>query len=354
MPAFPGKDETKPVATTSHPDTVKPEAPVPAAPLDVKLVSKSVLLGYDPNRDDWFVLEHPSLRLPIPAGEAPAAQKEDPSSQLVAPIAVPTGWDRRTDVLAAPEPFDSQLDLGDGLCRLWLIGGTSARLLAPAGASRFGIELREGRIVLRSGVPAGASYTPLVVMLVVRGEQWQLEFLRPETQCGIEIMPLFPNKPGQDAKEVGYRGGLYVVSGDVRFTQAFGRQRTLVAGRWISLAPGDLAVATDLSGVSYRAKGPIPGWLTPETHKIPPSITRIAHDFGEAFLPDQPVSLSIATVAKNDRNPKISEMATKTLALTRQYPALVEVLAQVPHDEAVDAAGKGLRAWLALTVDLLD
>jgi hypothetical protein len=220
--------------------------------------------------------------------------------------------------------------------------------LAPAGASRFGVELREGRIVLRSSVPAGASYTPLVVMIVVRGEQWQLEFLRPETQCGIEIIPLFPNKPGQDAKEVGYRGGLYVVQGDVRFTQAFGRQRTLVAGRWISLAPGDLAVATDLSGMSYRGKGPIPGWLTPETRKIPPSQQRIAHDFGEAFLPDQPISLSIATVAKSDRNPKISELAAKTLALTRQYPALVEVLAQVPHDEAVDAAGKGLRAWLPL------
>jgi hypothetical protein len=349
VPGIPGH-EPKSAATAGA--TAKPDKPQPEPPLDVKLVSKTgVLLGYDPNREDWFVLERPSLKLPAPVDETPKVEKGDPSNQFVSPAPpVPMPGDRRADLLAAPEPFDSQLDLGDGLCRLWVIGGSSARLLAPAGASRFGIELREGRIVLRSGLgpnPASA-YTPLVVTLVVRGEQWQLEFLRPDTQCGIEITPLFPNKPGQDAKEVSYNGGLYVVSGDVRFTEAKGRQRTLAAGRWISLAPSDLDVATDLSGSSFRAKGAAPNWLTPETHKIPPSLTRIAKDFGEAFLPDQPVSLSIGTLAKSEKNPKIAELAAKTLALTGQYASLVEVLAQVPHDEAVEAAARGLRAWLPI------
>jgi len=354
-PGIPGA-ESKPTGTnpasTSNPTAAKPDKVTPEAPLDVKLVSKSgVLLGYDPNRDDWFVLERPSLKLPVPTDEAPKAQKEDPANQLIAPAPpVPMAGERRADLLAAPEPFDSQLSIGDGLCRLSLVGGSSARLLAPAGASRFGVELREGRIVLRSGIPQnpGAAYTPLVVTLVVRGEQWQLEFLRPESQCGIEIIPLFPKKPGQDAKEVGYRGGLYVVEGDLRFTESIGRQRTLVAGRWISLAPDDLAVATDLAGSAFRNKGVVPTWLSPENHRLPPSLVKTARDFGEGFLPDQPVSLSIGTVAKNDRNPKIAELAVKTLALTRQYPTLVEVLAQVPHDEAVEAAAKGLRAWLPL------
>jgi hypothetical protein len=340
VPGIPGS-EAKPSA-----------AIVPEAPLDVKLVSKTgVLLGYDPSRNDWFVLERPSLKLPAPADDASRAQKGDPASELVAPTpAAPVSRDLRADLLAAPEPFDSQLDIGDGLCRMWIVGGSCAQLLAPAGTSRFGIEVREGRVVLRSGLPSdGGTYKPLAITLVVRGEQWQLEFLRPDTQCGIEITPKFPTRPGQDAKEVSFHGGLYVVSGDVRFTEAIGRQRTLVAGRWISLAPGDLAVATDLSGASFRGKGLVPAWLTPETHRLPPSQTRIAHDFGEAFLADQPVSLSIGTVAKNDKNPKIAELAAKTLALTGQYATLVEVLAQVQHDEAVEAAAKGLRAWLPMS-----
>ncbi|HET6328952.1 MAG TPA: hypothetical protein VFG04_29985 [Planctomycetaceae bacterium] len=348
VPGIPGLDP-KPTAPMT-PESAKPEKTTPEAPLDVKLVSKAgVLLGYDPNRDDWFVLERPSLKLPAPAEDA-RAQKGDPANELVAPTPpVPMAGERRADLLAAPDPFDSQLDIGDGLCRMWIIGGSSARLLAPAGASRFGIEVREGKIVLRSGAPNTGPYKPLVITVVVSREQWQLEFLRPETQCGIDITPLYPNRPGQDAKEVSYRGGLYVVSGEARFTEAKGRQGTLVAGTWISLKPGDLAVATDLSGTSFRGKGPIAGWLTPETHRIPPSQTRIAHDFGEGFLADQPISLSIGTVAKSDKNPKISELAAKTLALTRQYPTLVEVLAQVQHDEAVDAAAKGLRAWLPLS-----
>jgi hypothetical protein len=352
-PGIPGT-ESKPAAA-SNPLPAKPDKVTPEAPLDVKLVSKTgVLLGYDDNRDDWFVLERPSLKLPAPTEEAPKAQKDDAANQLIAPTPpVPLAGERKADLLAAPEPFDSQLNIGDGLCRVWLIGGTSARLLAPAGASRFGIDVREGRIVLRSGVPQnpGAAYTPLIITLVVRGEQWQLEFLRPETQCGIEITPMFPKKPGQEAKDVSYRGGLYVVEGDLRFTEAIGRQRTLVAGRWISLAPEDLAVATDLSGSAFRGKGTVPAWLTPENHRVPPSLTKTARDFGEGFLPDQPVSLSIGTVAKNDRNPKIAELAAKTLALTRQYSTLVEVLAQVPHDEAVEAAAKGLRAWLPLAAN---
>jgi hypothetical protein len=349
-PGIPGPDARSP-ATTSGPVPGASGKPGPEPPLDVKLISKSgVLLGYDPNRDDWFVLERPSLKLPAPADEASNNGKGDRAGQLVTPAPpVPMAGERRADLLASPEPFDGQLDIGDGLCRMWILGGSSARLLAPGGASRFGIEVREGRIVLRSGSQRnpGTVYTPLVITLVVRGEQWQLEFLRPETQCGIEITSLFPTHPGEDAKEVGYRGGLYVMSGDIRFTEAVGRQRTLVAGRWISLAPGDLAVATDLAGSSFRGKG-TPAWLNPELRKTPPSLQRITRDFEAAFLPDQPVSLSIGTIAKSDRNPKIAELAAKTLALTRQYPTLVEVLAQVPHDEAVEAAAKGLRAWLAL------
>src|SRR6202035_2127613 len=134
-----------------------------------------------------------SLKLPAPAEDTANNGKGDPAGQLATPAPpVPMAGERRADLLASPEPFDNQLDIGDRLCRMWILGGSSARLLAPGGTSRFGIEVREGRIVLRSGSQKdpGTAYTPLIITLVVRGEQWQLEFLRPETQCGIEITSL--------------------------------------------------------------------------------------------------------------------------------------------------------------------
>ena len=145
----------------------------------------------------------------------------------------------------------------------------------------------------------------------------QLTFLRPETQCGLEILPAFPTRPGEDAKETSYRGGLYVVSGDVQFTESVGRQRKLTAGRCISLAPLDRAVATDLSGGAFRATGgSLLSWLNPESRRPPAALAKALRDYEAEFLPDQPVSASIGTVAKNERNPKIAELAVKTLALT--------------------------------------
>jgi hypothetical protein len=111
----------------------------------------------------------------------------------------------------------------------------------------------------------------------------------------------------------------------------------------------DRAVATDTSGFAIRTKtGTVLAWLNPDSRRIPGAQVKIAREFEGDFLPDQPVSASIGTVAKNDRNAKIAELAVKTLALTNQYPMLVEVLAQVRNEEPVQAAANGLRSWLPL------
>jgi len=362
----PAPPESKPAATGGPSKVPSPPEPAPVAEPapDVRLVSNNgILLGYDMGREDWYAVGRPGLTLPNPADSPDDVPKGEVAKIQVPAPPTPMVTNRRADQLVAPEPFDSQLEFGDKLCTMWLIGGTSVRLLAPSGSSRFGVELDQGRIVLRSGgskMPA-AEYRPLVVAVAPRpatagtqnGELWQIEFLRPETQCGLEIWPDFPTKPGEDAKETSYHGTLYVVSGEIRLTESVGRQRTLSAGRWIPLAPGDRAVATDMNGANFRPKGsgPTPAWLTPDTHRLPTALLKIARDFEKDFLPDQPVSLSIGTIAKNERNPKVAELAVKTLALTGQYPTLVEVLGQVPHEEAVQAAANGLRTWLPLAAD---
>ncbi len=360
-PALPGAEPPALTKSTPASPSVKPAAEaavpvVPAAPVepvpDVKLVSKSILLGYDSARDDWFVLQGPGLTLPNPNDSPSDAVHLEPGAKIPVPSPpVPMGADRRADQWVAPDPFDSVLEVGDGLCRVWVLGGTSVQLLAPINNARFGFELHEGRIVMRSGgskMP-GTDYKPLVVALKVGEEIWQLTFVRPETQVGLEIVPGFPTKPGEDAKETSYRGGLYVVSGELRFTESVGRQRTLSAGRGIHLGPMDRAVATDMSGFAIRAKsGTVLSWLNPDSRRIPAAQLKVAREFERDFLSDQPVSASIGTVAKNDRNAKVAELAVRTLALTNQYPMLVEVLAQVPHEEAVHAAANGLRTWLPL------
>ena len=357
-PVLPGAELPASTKSTPVAPAIKPaiEASAPAVPAepapDVKLVSKSILLGYDQARDDWFVLQRPGLTLPNPSDSPSDAVHLEPGVKAPVPSPpAPMTADRRADQWVAPDPFDSVLEVGDGLCRVWVLGGTSVQLLAPMNNSRFGFELHEGRIVMRSGgskMP-GTEYKPLVVALKVGDEIWQLTFRKPETQVGLEIVRGFPTKPGEDAKETSYHGGLYVVSGELGFTESVGRQRTLSAGRGIHLGPMDRAVATDTSGFAIRAKsGTVLSWLNPDSRRLPAAQLKVAREFESDFLPDQPVSASIGTVAKNDRNAKVAELAVRTLALTNQYPILVEVLAQVPHEEAVHAAANGLRAWLPL------
>jgi hypothetical protein len=333
----------------------EPEASTEPPPEVRVLGNAGVLLGYDQAREDWFMVERPGLTLPKPKDVAPEAAN-GPAGKIQTPAPpAPATDQRRPDHLAVPEPFDSTLEFGDGLCRMSLLGGTSIVILAPHDAARVGVTLNEGRVVLRSGGSAmpGTPYKPLLVNVKVRDEVWQLEFLRPETVCGLEIISGFPVRPGEDAKDTSYLGALYVVSGEIRFIETAGRQRTLEAGRWISLAPSDRAnVTTDLSGFAFRTGGgTILAWLKPETHRLPAALVRVARDFEKEFNPDQPVSLSLGTVAKNDPNPKIAELAVKALALLGQYQPLAEVLAQVPHDEAVQAAANGLRAWLPMGPD---
>jgi hypothetical protein len=350
--------ETKPSAAASPatkpgPDSSPPVPPAEPAP-EVRFVSKTgILVGYDSARDDWFVLQRPGLTLPTPSDNSDTVSLDPTAKPAVPKPPTPLAADRRSDQLVAPEPFDSVLEFGDGLCRMWVLGGTSVQLLAPTPGTRFGIALREGKIVLRSGgskMP-GTEYRPLVMAVKVGDELFQLAFLKPETQCGLEIIPGLPTKPNEDVRDTGYRGALYVASGDVKFTEPAGRQRTFSAGRWISLAPSDRAAATDQAGGTFPPRTPVLAWLNPDSRRVPAPQAKVAHDFEAEFLEDQPVSASIGTVAKNERNPKIAELAAKTLALTDQYAALVEVLAQVPHEEAVHAAAVGLREWLPRAPD---
>jgi hypothetical protein len=361
----PGAAE-KPAAQESGAKTITQESPPPGtvasgptsesaavnepAP-EVRLEPNTgILLGYDSDRGEWFAVSAPLLTLPQgnPTSEpAKGGVKVAPPKSKVAPP-LPMGAEKRADQLASPDPFESTLDIGKGKCRVTILGGTSVQLLGPNRIASFGFELRQGRLVMRSSSAKG-SFEPLKVAIAVRDEIWKLEFLRPDTRCGIEIFPAFPTRPGETVKEVGYRGRLLVASGELKFIEPAGRQRTLAAGRGISLTPQDRAVAMDTladEGMPFKEES----WLSPEKRRLPAVLTKLAHDYQKEFLPGQPISLSISTTSKDDR-PKIAELAAETLALVGLYQPLVEVLAEVPHEEAVHQAAYGLRAWLPLAPD---
>ncbi|MGH7128995.1 MAG: hypothetical protein ACREIV_10525, partial [Planctomycetaceae bacterium] len=321
-------DADPPVAVTiPQPPVVDPAAEErPAEPPaengavtpQVQYVSADgVLLRYDPQGQDWFVL---------------------PPRALVQP----------GDTLASPVPFDALLRAEDQDLDAELLGGTSARLLPAQGQTPFGVGLRRGRLVFRRTMdpPADGIVLELPLSLGLRGETCRLDLLTHDAVLAVEIVL---NEPFQFEQPLGanlYEGGLYVAAGSARFTDSMGRSVTLSAGEDMSLSPADRAAGQELVAAPIEP----PEWINPETRHTSAALRRYALVYENRFSSEAGMSLLVPAIVK-DPNPQYSEWATRCLALLEDHANLVKVLAEVKHEEAVEAAIHGLRSWLPTAPD---
>lgn len=307
-------------AGPTEPPQTAPRPAVPARQFPrVEYTSLTgVLLNHSSDSDEWRALPHRSI---IHEGER----------------------------IACPEPFDADLQVGeDGLVRAALRGGTAVKLLGPSQAGSFGFGLEEGRLVLENEkVEDDDGESQRVAMgIQVQGELWQLELMTGDTVCGLEIVPQQPDQFEQEALKNAYTGGVYVLSGSVRFADGSGRVHMIGEKSWFSLTPQDReALADPEIPATYSPLLTIPQWLVSDDQSVSAIMRRYASLFEEEFNRDQPVGLTIPAIIQSPR-PKISELAVKCLALTDNYEALVLALARADHEEARLAAIVGLRRWL--------
>jgi hypothetical protein len=282
-----------------------------------------ILLRYDTNEQDWFGM-----------------------------------WQRAVihpgDQIASPEPFVALLNVDNGHCLITLKGGTSARWLPMTKAAPFGLEIKRGRVTVRSkrtGDFDEAGQGNVSLAVAVKDELWRLELMSAQTLCGIEITPRQPDAFEQEFGKDTYRGKLYVVSGSVRFFDGSGSVQVVNERNWLSLTPSDRDLAAqNKNSDAAMPLATIPPWLD-ENAKRP--LRSYADRFEEAFEKDQVMSLSVPAAVKDPR-PQISELAVKALALTENYKELVRALAQAEHEEAREAAVIGLRTWLPAAPDNSD
>lgn len=328
-PDLPGVEPPK-VAKVSPAAPVPPEGAaedlrpaVEKAPPIQYISGEGVLVHWDGKEKDWLLVPHRAMLF---AGER----------------------------VAAPAPFDSELDVGQGRCRVTLLGGTSVTLLPPSEAGAFGFDVQRGRIVIAQAKadkpPADRGDAESVVLSVrVRDETWKVELMTPETVCGIEIVPAEPEAFEQPPRPDPYTGGLYVRSGSVRLFDGKGDVRVIAADAvgepWTSLTPSDRKPVEERPASASRPEA-LPDWLDLESDRMPMIMRRYARFYENELELMQPLSLNVPPIVK-DRRPKVSEMAVLTLAVTESYPHLVEAL-NAEHEEARRAAIVGLRQWLPM------
>lgn len=297
------------------------QPPVQAAKLQYNS-QEGILLRYDEQVGDWIVLP---------------------------PRAIMHARER----FASPVPFEAVVDVDDSLCRATIIGGTAVRVLPPhpGGAPDVaaGFEIAQGRVILENRKPAAADENvaeagPLSLAIAVKDEMWRIDLLTPETVCGIEIVPMQPVKPGYDPARDSYSGGLYVVSGSVRFTDGAAPPRVIDAAGWMSLTPADRSPDEEQPAAGAPPLLSIPEWLDPAAKQSTRTVRRYATLFEQVFDHDRPLSENVPPMIKDPR-PYISSLSVQCLALVGDYASLAKAL-NAEHEESRMAAIMGLRNWL--------
>ncbi len=287
-------------------------APLEALPLQYNSQS-GVLLRYDGDESDWFVMPRRSL---IHVGEH----------------------------IASPKPFKGLIDVDDGLCRITLLGGTSVVSLPPSSTAAFGFDVKRGRLIIEGR--SAAAEDGVVLAIVVGSDVWHLQLESADAVCGVEVIPRKPNQFEQGVGEDLYEARLYVLKGTVHVADT--KQLRAVASAAGDDSPSTAARLKRPEGENALTVVPIPrkpDWLQPGGKRVSRTISRYASLFERDFAVDEGVSLTVPPLLKST-NPRMSLYAAQCLDLTDNVEELVAALAPAAHDEARQAAIGSLRAWL--------
>ncbi len=290
----------------------QPEPPVAAAPVTsvfpVALYTNAegILIARDPQSDQWNVMPRRSLM-------------------------------HEHDQVATPEPFRTEIVIGESVLELTMYGGSRLTFEAGKPNQLLTLNINRGRIGLRR-LLAGENKDSLNIGLVVRGQPAELVLLEPGTQCGLEVGQRAPQGRRADGLLGSPEGGVSVVTGSVSVAWAGGQPLT------VGSDVGWAAWPVPQSAMRVGPLRAIPSWLSPEGVTLTAADKKLHQLFEKEFAVDQPVSVSIPALVQ-DRREGISELATGTLGLVEDIPTLVKAL-QSEHEKTRLHAIRSLRVWL--------
>jgi hypothetical protein len=300
---------TAPAIVPAPAPAVGPKDPAPVLnAAQVQYVSNDgVVLRLDEMQRHWFLL---------------------PKRSVVAP----------GEALAILDPFEAVLDIDRGAILATVMGDSAIRLMPPDRTTSTGLDIRRGRVYLRSSRRDAAQNPQLAI--AIGGDQWRLEFLTADTICTIEVAAREPFQFEKPFGQSWYVGVLRVLSGSVKWTPADGPAQQVGTETALDIVPPQQGQP----GPAPVSSAFAPDWTDPQKRKQAP-LRRFASLFERNFEPDQPVEMTLLALIK-DSNAKIVELAVRALSLTESYTGMVQALAECSFEEGRFAARDGIRAWL--------
>lgn len=353
--------KTPPIAGVKQPGTPRKGTQPPSKAVVAKIPKKPIGQPVPKRKVEPPVVNMKAPDLAFdPRGDRGLVLRDDPGSDDWHVLTRETKLNAN-DVLASPEPFDSQIEVNRGRSTVTLTAGTSVRVLPPSAAAAYGFELRHGRIIVRSKtIPMQGEIDERVFSVMVRGELWRVELLTPDAVCGIEMLPVpaigYEVVPGPEA----YPATLYACKGTVRVSN---RRNQVVAVKGDDNFCGILSLNGNVpkpkqgDAVGQVSEGEIPSWIIPAGRRKSYQVDRYAALYRKKFdgtgnalavLKGKGISLrENVTELVQARRPLIAQFAVQSLAATDSHADLVQALSRTQHEEARKAAVNGLRRWLS-------
>lgn len=316
--AEPAAEPTADVEATPTTDSTAPgvEPPPPAvienAPTITYTNLDGVVLRYDQEANDWYVLErHTSVS--------------------------PADW------IAAPLPFTARLDVAGGQLVIGVVAGAAMQSIAPPEDCLTSLYVDRGRIVLSRPAGEEASPDPVNVAVQVGQQQFDVELLEPGTLVGIEVLLRQPEGYSEEPQDLGFGGGMFLVAGSATVQPEGGEPLVLSADNgWLAWPDPD----------GVWQPGPLlsnPLWIDAGGPVLPQVTAAYAKQYERLFPLDQSVAAGVPAIVR-DRRAQISRFAVETLGLTQNIPQLLRAL-QAEHDEARQTAIVEIRKWLPRSPD---
>jgi hypothetical protein len=247
------------------------------------------------------------------------------------------------DVVAVPEPFEGEFDVGERY-RLRIPGGTTMLRLGPTAAADHGWALIRGRMHLSTDGAARATERT-VVALQIRDRMWKIELLAPDTRLSVAMVPRDPQDFEEQFDGIMFKAAVVLERGVVRVTGDSTGKVLLKTPGWFSLTPG-VAFGpndpVDPEGLNVLERQP--AWL------VASSASTVARNYAKTmeekfYDPATPVEQTIVG-AIDDKRPLVSRLAVDCLVQLQTIPLLVDIIHKTDHEESRRAAIAALRAWL--------
>lgn len=239
----------------------------------------------------------------------------------------------KESVIGVSEPFRASITTATSGWRAMLIGPALAEV---SDSEVAGVRLLEGQIILRNDpTQVGHNEQQIQFRLQTGTASIELAFPEQETLVGIEIIPvrLAASAPDEEAEPV--VGGLSAVpygnDADIRIYVAEGevtvkgigddQSAQLARGRSVALlAAGSSVTAVENSAVQQL--GAIPDWVYSADREPVAEVEELKATIAAEFARSSTLSAAALKLSE-DRNPRVAQLATRSLYVARRVDDLV-------------------------------